>query len=68
MVLSMAIPLTFVKPDHAARHYTADWTHSQTYIGWGPAEYYGEDVIVEYYAKNKWTHKIKDGYIHQTLK
>ena len=56
------------KNDNAANVYKADWHYAQTYVGWGPAEYYGEDVTVRYTAVNKWVQKIKDGDIMQNLK
>jgi len=40
----------------------------QTYYGWGPACYYGEDVTVIYRATNKWTYVLNNkGDVRETL-
>jgi len=46
-------------PVFAAPPDSAPFTWVQTYTGWGPALYYGEQVTVNYTGTNRW--KFKDG-------
>ena len=39
----------------------------QSYLGWGPACYYGQDVRVIYNATNTWTYIFKKGDVQETL-
>jgi len=49
-------------------HYSAHWTHTQNYSGWGPACYYGQDVRVVYEATNTWTWVLyKNGDVREIL-
>jgi hypothetical protein len=62
LLVALAVPLTYAKPK------TADFTWYQSYSGGGPGEYYGETVIVEYTAVNKWRLTIDENmYVNQTL-
>jgi len=45
------------------RYTHANWTYTEVYIGWGPADYYGEDVRVEYTSDNSWTVNQEPGTI-----
>lgn len=44
------------------------WTHTQDYYGWGPADYYGENVRVEYTSTNSWIVNQNKGDLYQVLK
>ena len=49
-------------------HYSWGEFHwDQSYYGWGPACYYGQDVRVIYDATNTWTYTVKEGNVRETL-
>ena len=66
----LALPLVAYGKGGVAEqgHYSAPWTYTQDYSGWGPACYYGQDVHVVYEATNTWTWVLyKNGDVRETL-
>ena len=43
------------------RYTYQNWVYTEDYYGWGPAEYYGENVRVVYTADNSWTSNQEPG-------
>ena len=60
ILLAVMVLLASVLCNAKANTYSNDFTHSQTYFGWGPAVYYGEDVRVEYNSENTWMNIVKE--------
>jgi hypothetical protein len=69
MVVSLVVPAAVAAGNGSETgHYSWDgfeWT--QTYSGWGPACFYGQDVTVAYTATNSWTYVLRDGDVRETL-
>jgi len=65
MILAISIAMSLCVVPVSAKtdtnRYTYEgWVWVQDYYGWGPADYYGEDVRVVYVADNSWIVQIKE--------
>ena len=69
LALLNIMPVTLAGNDKTETgHYSdGEFHHEQTYVGWGPACYYGETVKVVYDATNTWTYILKKGDVQETL-